>query len=174
MNNMKHAISILALLMAAAANAREIHVRPDGPIRTLAEAQRKARKSKATVVVHGGTYYLPETLVLTAEDSGVTWQAKEGEAPVISGGMKLDLHWETYKGGIIQAKVPEDLVTEELFVNGQRQILARYPNYDPQAKYFDGFAPDALSRERMPAGPIPRAATFMPCTRPCGAGSPGG
>jgi len=33
----------------------------------------------------GGTYYLPETLVLGTEDSGVTWQANEGETPVVSG-----------------------------------------------------------------------------------------
>lgn len=42
----------------AAGNAVEIHVRPEGPIRTLAEGQREARKSKAGVVVHAGTYSL--------------------------------------------------------------------------------------------------------------------
>ncbi len=39
--------------------------------------------------------------------------------------------------------------TEEIFVNGERQILARYPNYDPKAQYFDGFAADAISPERV-------------------------
>ena len=44
--------------------------------------------------------------------------------------------------------MPEDLQTEEIFVNGERQILARYPNFDPKAQYFDGFAADAISPER--------------------------
>jgi hypothetical protein len=40
------------------------------------------------------------------------------------------------------------LRTEEIFINGERQILARYPNFDPKAQYFDGFAADAISKER--------------------------
>jgi hypothetical protein len=45
--------------------------------------------------------------------------------------------------------VPADLRTEEIFVNGRRQILARYPNYDPTAQYFDGLAADAISPARV-------------------------
>jgi hypothetical protein len=40
------------------------------------------------------------------------------------------------------------LQTEEIFVNGERQILARYPDFDPKAQYFDGFAADAISPGR--------------------------
>ena len=49
----------------------------------------------------------------------------------------------------MQAKVPEDLRTEELFVNGARQVLARYPNFNSAAAYFDGFAADAISTNRV-------------------------
>ena len=53
------AFPILILLLAVTAHAAEIHVRPDGPIRTLADAQTEAQKNKAiAVVVHAGTYYL--------------------------------------------------------------------------------------------------------------------
>ena len=120
------------------------------PFATLQKARDAARGTPKPVTIHlaGGTYYLPETLVLGPEDSGVAWQANEGETPIVSGGVKLDLKWGSYKDGILQAKVPEDLVTEELFVNGERQVLARYPNFDPKAKYFDGYAADAISKER--------------------------
>ena len=120
------------------------------PFATLQRARDAARNAPKPVTIHfaSGTYYLPETLVLTAEDSGTTWEAGESETPVISGGVKLHLRWQPYKDGILQAKAPQDLVMEELFVNGQRQVLARYPNYDPHAQYFDGFAPDAISRQR--------------------------
>ena len=105
--------------------------------------------------LRGGIYYLPQKLVFRAEDSGskvapVVYQAYGQEQAVISGGVRLEkLDWQPYRDGIVQAKVPEDLQTEEIFVNGERQILARYPNYDPKAQYFDGFAPDAISPERV-------------------------
>ena len=105
--------------------------------------------------LRGGTYYLPEKLVFAAEDSGsqaapVVYQAYENEQPVISGGVRLGkLEWQPYRDGIVQAKVPDDLQTEEIFVNGERQILARYPNFDPKAQYFDGFAMDAISPQRV-------------------------
>jgi hypothetical protein len=146
---MKHLITILLLLLTIAANAAEIHVRPDGAVRTLAEAQREARKDKAaTVVVHAGAYYLPEMLVFTAADSGTTYVAAPGEKPVISGGMKLDLQWQPYKDGIMQAKTPSGLAIDQLFVNGQRQMMARYPNYDPNVRPYGGYAADAFSKER--------------------------
>ncbi len=140
--------STASLIFALPAAAEEIHVRPDGPIRTLADAQREARKTKQAVVVHAGTYYLPETLVFTREDSGAVYQAAEGEAVAISGGRKLELRWEPYKAGIQQAKTPPGLVIDQLFVNGQRQSMARYPNYDPNVRPYFGFAADAFGKAR--------------------------
>ena len=65
----------------------------------------KIHGETVTVCFHAGTYYLPETIVFTAADSGtekapVTYAAAPGEEAVISGGMKLDLKWEPYKDGI--------------------------------------------------------------------------
>src|SRR5208337_3633015 len=111
------------LFVAPAGNDRGSGARAT-PFATLQKARDAARGLQKPVTIHlaGGTYYLPETLVLGTEDSGVAWQANEGESPVVSGGVKLDLKWTAYKDGILQAKVPEDLVTEELFVNGERQV----------------------------------------------------
>ena len=122
-----------SLLLAWTAAAAEIHVHPDGPIRTLAEASREARNQKANVIVHAGTYYLPETLVFTSEDSGTEYRAAEGEKVVISGARLLELTWEPYQDGIMQAKTQAGVVFDQLFVNGQLQHMARYPNYDPSA-----------------------------------------
>jgi hypothetical protein len=124
------------------------------PFATLQRAQRAARQKQGGVFLRGGTYYLPETLVFTAQDSGtkdapLVVQNFRDEKPVISGGVRLDrLDWQPYTNGILQAKVAADLQTEEIFINGERQILARYPNYDPKAQYFDGFAADAISAQR--------------------------
>ena len=137
-------------LLGVTATAAEIHVRQDGPIHTLVDAQREARKNKANVVVHAGTYNLPETLVFTNEDSGTEYRAADGERVVISGGSKLDLKWEPYKNGIFQANTPTRLVIDQLFVNGELQHLARYPNLDPTATKPKRFGAGANSEPDAP------------------------
>jgi len=125
------------------------------PFASPARAQLAVRQQPGTVYLRGGTYYLPAPLVFTARDAGtpsnpVIFQAWQAEKPVLSGGIRLDhLDWQPWQGGIFQTKVPDDLRTEEIFVNGERQILARYPNFDPTAKYFDGYAADAISSNRV-------------------------
>jgi len=56
----------------------------------------------------------------------------------------------------MKAQAPAGLKTDQIFLNGQRQILARYPNYDPKAGYFDGWSPDAFSQERAARWTDPR------------------
>jgi len=164
----KYLAAAVLLACAGMSSAADIFVSPTGadanagtadkPLQTLAAAQKAARAAKAggpvTITLQAGTYYLPETLVLTPEDSGtkeapLTWQAAAGQTVVVSGGQKLDLKWEPYKDGIMQAKVPAGLQTDQLFINGTRQILARYPNFDPNERIFNGFAADAFSPARV-------------------------
>ena len=132
------------------------------PFATLQRAQQAVRLKRGEVFLRGGTYYLPEPLVFTAQDSGtkavpVIFQNYRDEKPVLSGGVRLaNLAWRPYTNGIFQTQVPDDLQTEEMFVNGERQILARYPNFDPKAEYFDGFAANVMAsraaRWAEPAG----------------------
>ena len=161
---MKLIASVLALFVACFCSAQPYFVSPSGndaspgtlrkPFATVQRAQQAVRQKRGEVFLRGGTYYLPAPLVFTANDSGtkkspVVFQNYKNEKPVISGGVKLDnLNWQPFTNGILQAQVPADLQTEEMFINGERQILARYPNFDPKAQYFDGFAADAVSKER--------------------------
>ncbi len=156
-------------LMCSTAQAAEFHVSPEGregatgarntPLGSLGAARDAAKKlaGKEPVTIHvaDGVYYLPQTLVLTPEDSGsekhpVVYQAvNEGQA-VLSGGLKLDLDWKPAENGIFTAFTPEGLAIDQLFVDGKRQRMARYPDFDanqPTAAY-QGFAADAFSRER--------------------------
>ena len=130
------------------------------PLRSLTSAQasvRALRKRSAgaiSVYLRQGTYYLDQTITFTDADSGeqqapVLYAPYPGERVVISGGARLNPQWRPYRDGIFQAEVPPGTKTDQLFVNGQRQILARYPNFDPQAKYLNGWAPDAISPERV-------------------------
>lgn len=163
------------LVVSASLQAAEIHISPSGqddatgsaaaPLRTLKAAQQAARKlagrQAVSVVLHAGVYYLPETLVFTAEDSGtqanpVTFAASIDEEVVLSGGLRLDLRWQAFRDGIFKASVPEGIAIDQLFVDGQRQHMARYPNFDPAVRHFNGFAADALSPQRAARWADPR------------------
>src|SRR5512133_3723106 len=99
----------LTLLARAAAPPIELYVTPQGddrspgtatqPLATIEGARDQVRamkkqgalKAPVRVVLRGGTYFLKDTLVFTAEDSGtsecpVAYTAAAGEAPVISAG----------------------------------------------------------------------------------------
>ncbi len=107
-----------------------------------------------TVTIRGGPYELDEPLVFTREDSGtadrpVVWQAAPGEAVVISGGRTMSLDWQPHRGEVFRAQLPEGVAVDQLFLNGERQHLARYPNYDPAVSIYNGYAADAISPERV-------------------------
>jgi len=151
----------------APASAAEFYVSPNGddansgtkeePLATIAGARDKVRGiqgESVTVYLGDGTYYLSEPIVFTAVDSGtadapVVYTAMPGQTPVISGGQRLDLAWKPYRDGILQANVPVGLAFDQLFVNGERQHMARWPDYDPEAQYFQGFSAECTSPERV-------------------------
>jgi hypothetical protein len=168
--------SVVLLSTSLAARADTFWVAAEGndthpgtrtePFATLKRAQQEARVASGrgaavTVLVRGGTYYLAEPLAFTPADSGtartpVTYQAAENETVAISGGVKLDLKWEPYKDGIRQAKVPKGFSTDQLFVNGVRQHLARYPNFDANERVYNGYAADAIGPDRVKKWADPR------------------
>ena len=163
-------MSIASAFAAESGVPVDLYVSPNGsdafagttkekPVASLAKARDLARsvagKEAVTVHVADGVYYLPETLIFSSEDSGnaehpIVYRAETEGGAVLSGGSRLDLKWTAYKGGIFQAKTPEGLEVDQLFINGVAQRMARYPNYDPKKKTaaYQGYAADAFSKER--------------------------
>ena len=125
------------------------------PFASISKAVVEARKTKGSAVINivEGTYYLNQPIVLTPEDAPkgnetLTITNFNNRKVVISGSVPLKLKWETYKNGIWQAKVTQNLLFDQLLVNGKLQPMARYPNYNPKAQYYGGAAADAVSKER--------------------------
>ena len=168
--------AILLFTVSPPALAANYFVSPSGadtnpgtleqPFATPQRAQQAARQANGrepvAVFLREGTYYLPETLTFTAEDSGVqaapvVYQAYRKEPVVISGGARLkDLKWEPHRDGIMKAQVPAGFATDQLFVNGERQPMARYPNFNPNERIYNGYAADAISPERAKRWDDPR------------------
>lgn len=159
----------LALALGPGLSAIDIYVDPTGadshpgtatqPVASLERARELVRvvagQEPVTVHVADGVYYLPDTLTFGPSDSGtaeapVVYRATNEGGAVLSGGSLLELQWEPYRDGIFKAKTPAGLAIDQLFVDGESQRMARYPNYDasrPTAAY-QGYAADAFSAER--------------------------
>ena len=132
------------------------------PLATLARAREvvRARSERGrvpiTVSVGRGTYYLLEPLVFGSDDSGspeapVRYVSSPPGSVTISGGRKLDCRWQPFRDGLVMCELPEVraecLNFTQLFVNGRRQIRARYPNYDSSEPGVSGYI--------EPAGALP-------------------
>ncbi|WP_157302062.1 PDZ domain-containing protein [Chitinophaga oryziterrae] len=126
------------------------------PFLSIGKALAVARSTHGQVIIRlfGGTYYLESPVVFTAADSRsdnetLTITSVENETVTISGGTQLkNLRWSKYKGAVWQTWVGPDLIFDQLFVNRRLQYMARYPDYDPAARFLGGTAADAVSRER--------------------------
>jgi parallel beta-helix repeat protein len=123
----------------------------DGPFATLAGAQAAIARSRpegemtrwTTVYVRAGKYCLSETLKLEPQDSRLTFAAYQQEKPQIIGG-RVITGLQPGPGGVWSVSLPEVKAGtwnfRSLFVNGQRMIRARNPNFDPSDPYRKGFA----------------------------------
>jgi hypothetical protein len=151
-------IFLIALFSVISLTAQTIYVSTKGndnnsgtqikPVFSFAKAQELAQKqlvnNKVEVVFAAGTYYLPQTVVLTSADNGITYRSETEGAAILSGGQLLKLKWKPYKNGIFEATMPSNIAIDQLFINGERQRMARYPNAIPGKIIFDTW--DAKSR----------------------------
>jgi hypothetical protein len=175
--------------------ALELHVSPTGndafegtqeaPLFSLEAARDAVRESglagreAVTICIHAGTYRLTEALLFSPIDGGtetcpVTYRSAGDGGVVLTGAQLLSPEWEAWRNGMVRTKVEGGRAIDQLFVNGERQILARYPNLgdgfvpvgdDPSPRGqkagtppFGGCSPDAWDQERAAAWKNPAGA----------------
>jgi Right handed beta helix region len=169
-------VCLFVLYFCFSSIGQTIYVSPNGddknpgtkqnPVASFAAAQILARKiprdQSSAVIFASGTYYLPEPIHFSDEDSKingatVTYSADmEGQA-VISGGSLLKLKWEPFRNGIFIASVPDNTIIDQLYINGIRQRMARFPNAVRGKNVFDTWelnhnaTPDSTNNPLTPA-----------------------
>ena len=133
-----------------------------------AATQLKRRQPSAAIRIEiaDGNYYVAAPLKIGSELSGTRELptqiiASTAASPRLLAGRKLTLQWRPYRDGILQATVSGGSF-DNLYLNGKRQVRARYPNFDPQVIVLNGYAADALSPARVkrwknPAGGVVQA-----------------
>jgi hypothetical protein len=133
-----------------------------------AEGLRRGDPSvRLKIEVAAGDYYIDTPLQIGADLSGtstaptVIAAAAENKPRLLSGRV-LRLTWEPYRDGILRAHLADGPAFDRFFVDGKLQVRARYPNYDAAIPILNGYAPDALSPDRVqrwrdPAGAVVHA-----------------
>jgi Right handed beta helix region len=136
---------LFLVLLSSVANAIDVTVNPGTPITVARDEIRKARAAgskvePATITLSAGTHELLQPLVLEAQDSNLTITGTKATligAPLVTG-------WQPHEGKIMKADVskllPKGFIPKQLLMDGERQILARYPNFDANDPLYGGWA----------------------------------
>ena len=125
------------------------------PVLTVSQAlflSKKSTSSKIKIILRKGVYHPEATIELKATDSNkkaIQITAYKNEEVIISGSNIVNLKWSKFNSTIFSAKVNLDFNPDAMFINGKTAILARYPNYNSTARFFNGTAADAISAERV-------------------------
>ena len=125
----------------------------DSPLLHIHEAIERGENSddqEIHVYIREGKYYLGTSLVIDADkwkNKRLTLSAYNNEPVVLSGARKLSLNWVKQKNGIWKSKT-EAGKGDQLFVDGEKRILARYPDFEEGA-IFNGTAADAIAPARV-------------------------
>ncbi len=121
---------------------------PEQPFATMHRAQQAARAARVampsdgvTITVRGGKYQLNRPLEFSSVDSGassdapVKYRAAEGEEVVLSGGREI-ANWQAdpnrpsvWRTRVANPEQDQDWRFEQLWVNNQRAVRARTPDY---------------------------------------------
>jgi len=111
----------------------------------------RATKPSASLhfILEAGVHYLQAPIIFGPELSGTAQHptvisAKVGTEPELRGATRIFPVWTPFRDGIWVAPVDTEGF-DQLWVNGRRQILARYPNFDSSIVPLGGYSADALS-----------------------------
>ncbi|MDP1587980.1 MAG: right-handed parallel beta-helix repeat-containing protein [Prosthecobacter sp.] len=133
-----------ALVLPSFSPALEVRISdtltPAQALEQIRAARKAGDTSPATLIFPEGTTELTQPLQLEAADSNLTITGTKSTligGPVVTG-------WQKHEGEIVKADVskllPKGFLPKQLLCDGERQILARYPNFEPTSPLYGGWA----------------------------------
>ncbi|SHJ04322.1 PDZ domain-containing protein [Pseudozobellia thermophila] len=125
-----------------------------------AELKKDRPGAEVVITLAPGEYHLEKTIEIPPSLSKLTIRGTDASKVTITGGRPLQLDWQKYNESIYVAEVSETADFDQFLVDGKPQILARYPNYNEEGGYWQGYAADALSKERVASWENPVGAYF--------------
>ena len=77
-------------------------------------------------------------------------RAADKPKAILSAGVLLDkLKWEVQHNGIWKTEISSTHAIDDWYTNGKKLIKARYPYYNPNILPYNGYASDAIAKERV-------------------------
>ncbi|MEP1486809.1 MAG: PDZ domain-containing protein [Algibacter sp.] len=125
------------------------------PFKTLKKALENAQLIKRdeddqiTINLLKGDYHLSSSLVITSQLNNINIVGVGVDKVTIKGSKIIDTKWESFNENILVTTIDNTLDFNQLFINGEKQILARYPNYNEDGGYWQGYAADVIDKERI-------------------------
>jgi hypothetical protein len=161
-----YVLSLLVIICFGCQNQEiDIYVSPLGnnsnngaketPFKTIekalesAKSIKKKENDKINIHLLEGDYHLTSTLEITPQLNNLSIIGDGLDKVSIKGSKVIETKWEKFSDNILVTTINEDLDFNQLFINGEKQILARYPNYDENGGYWQGFAADAIDKDRI-------------------------
>jgi len=130
----------------------------DVALGAIEDLRREGNLVPATIHIQQGEYRLSSPLKIGANHGSVQLIGEGSDNTILKGSIEAILEWEKYDQEIWQAKINGTNTIDQLFINGQKQILARYPNYDEDGGHWQGHAKDAIAPERVTSWKNPKGA----------------
>ncbi|WP_349322624.1 hypothetical protein [Asticcacaulis sp. MM231] len=152
-NSLKALFGSVSLLILSGCAATTIQV---DTVAELQAAVRHPGKNVSVIALAPGTYDLDQPLVLDKSFSGTRSRPRilrgpKDKSAILSGGRPLNtLSWEKVDQRIWRARV-DGPAFSLLWLDGQRLVRARYPNYDARVLPMGGVSADATSPARVRA-----------------------
>jgi len=131
---------------------------PVGDQISLTEGIQRARdfmienpSGQVEIILNPGSYYLDKSITIDPVLNKLDLTAATPGSVFIKGSKKLNVQWDR-KDTLFSCNMSEhsEIVDiQQLYVNGRKQILSRYPDYNEDGGHWQGHAPDALSPDRI-------------------------
>lgn len=139
----------------------------EAPFLSVAEAldfayELKNNDADRSIVINilPGDYRISKTLQIDSKLNGLSIVGASSDLVSLKGSEILDVKWKKHNKNIYVTKIDKSINVEQLIINDELQILARYPNYNEDGGYWQGYAADAIAPERIKNWSKPEGAMF--------------
>jgi len=153
---MKNYIFIIVLLFSSIsiAQVQNFYISLEGnnknsgdiksPFKNIEFAIKKIREDKTNTIfniwIREGEYYFEKPLVINNNSTKkIKISSYQNEKVVIKGSKQIRLKWVKIKDNLFKAKFETQDSFLQLFVNGKRMTLARFPNKNDTKKGYSGY-----------------------------------
>ncbi|MGJ8561353.1 MAG: PDZ domain-containing protein [Litorimonas sp.] len=125
---------------------------------------RLEKSGSVEIVISDGMHYIAEPIIIDPGLSGtreypLRIRAETERHVILSGAKPVDLTWSKFSDTVYSAPLSK-VDFDGLLVNGNRQVRARYPNYDPEITNYGGYSSDAISPKRVGTWSKPETGIF--------------